>query len=121
MDLYVAKTQERGNQTPTLSGGAIKEERKHHQKRNPLVAPTWNKERELAQGSDAILPRRRCHSRPKYHPLIPVSGKWKNRGPQILGFRYHSYTEVDHVGRGGVYPRGTSADRSGGVPGAIKA
>ena len=65
MDLFVAKTQERGNQTPTLSGKTIKgKRRKDHQKWNTLMVPTWNKERELASGFWRYYPiTRGCHSK----------------------------------------------------------
>ena len=73
------------------------------------MVPTWNKERELASGFWCYYPNTRSGAslqKPKYHQCIPLSGGWKNRGPQKLRVRYHSYIEVDHVGRGGVFNPG---------------
>ena len=77
MDLFVAKTQERGNQTPTLSGEAIKEEGENIVRSEIL---SWyqheTKNASWHRGSDAAIlsPVGGVTPKPKYHQCIPLSG-----------------------------------------------
>jgi len=50
MDRFVAETQEKGNQTPTLSGEAIKEEGENIVKSEILSWHQMKQRRELASG-----------------------------------------------------------------------
>lgn len=80
MDLFVAETQERGTQTPTLSGEAIKEEGEYIIKSESLLLHKHEAKTRVGNGVLTLLsyhPVGGCHSRTEIPPVYPSEPRMK--------------------------------------------